>query len=257
MVIGKMLKTIVLLIFLVIFFSSCVYNQDEIPVQPPERQCNAKIDWRGLIPGQSNMKDVIRILGNPSKKGKTKFEDRNISYYAYEVDGGVVADYVMDRIFFRTDGVIDWMEIIQADRTTKVETVFDLVLDLGNELDVVYSSNNFRPGESFYEVLSGLNQIYVWSECGLALDALPTNSASAFGTIETGCKIGNESPQMCDLTFRHLYPPSSADYSRYDINSIVLMKFYFQPTSYQGFTDYYMYKIPFRTWGEYLHELGK
>jgi hypothetical protein len=255
-VIGKMLKTIILLILLVIFLSSCVNNQDEIPIQPPERQCSAKIDWQGLIPGQSNTKDVIRILGNPSKKGRIKFDDKKISYYAYKVNDGVVAEYATDRIFFREDGVIDWMEIIEADRTDRVETVFDIVSLLGNELDIVYSNNNFRPGETFYDVFAGLTDIYVWSECGVAIEALPLYEASYFGAIETGCEKGNTSSQMCNLSFRHRYPLLSTD-PHYDVNSIILMKFYFRPTSYQGFTEYFMYKIPFETWEEYLRALGE
>ncbi len=167
----------------------------------------------------------------------------------------MIADYAKHRIFFTKDGVIDWMEIIEADRTDKVETAFDFVSLLGSELDVVYSNNNFKPGKYYYDVISGLTDIYVWSECGVAIEALLSSEASYFGNVETGCEKGTASPQMCSLYFRHRYPPLDA-YPHYDVNSIVFMKFYFRPTSYQGFADYYMYKIPFRTWGEYRRALG-
>ena len=182
---------------------------------------------------------------------------KEFSYYAYDVDGGVIADYAQNRIFFTKDGVIDWMEIIEADSTDRVETVFDVVSLLGNELDVVFSNNNYRPGGIYYDVFDGPTNIYVWSECGVALEALPSYEASYFGTIKTGCEKGNMSPQMCNLSFRHRYPPLDDADPHYDVNSIILMKFYFRPTSYQGFADYYMFKIPFRTWGEYLRALGE
>jgi hypothetical protein len=243
------------IIFMSLLLTACTSAAPAI-IPSAERPCKSTVNWQGLIPGQSTTKDVIRILGNPSEKGKVKFENKRISYYAYDVDGGVIADYAKHRIFFTKNGVIDWMEIIEADHTDTAETAFDIVSLLGNELDVVYSNNNFRPGETFYDVIGGPTSIYVWSECGAAIEALPSSEASYFGTIETGCEKGHSSPQTCILSFRHRYPPLHP-YPHYDVNSIVLMKFYFRPTSYQGFADYYMYKIPFRTWGEYLRALGE
>ena len=168
-----MLKTFFLFLVLAVSLVSCADNQNETQIPHPERQCSTTVDWQELIPGQSTTKDVIRILGNPSKKGRIKFEDKRISYYAYDVDGGVIADYAQNRIFFTKDGVIDWMEIIEADSTDRVETVFDVVSLLGNELDVVFSNNNYRPGGIYYDVFDGPTNIYVWSECGVALEALP------------------------------------------------------------------------------------
>jgi len=244
------------IIFLFLLLAACTPVASSI-IPSPERTCKSTVDWQGLIPGQSNTEDVIRILGNPSEKGKIKFENKRISYYAYDVDGGVIADYAKNRIFFTKDGVIDWMEIIEGDRTDRVEMVFDVVSLLGNELDVVYSNNTYRPENKPAHVFAGLTRIYVWSECGVAIEALPSSEATYFGVIETGCEKGNPSSEMCILSFRHRYPPLDNSDPHYNVNSIVFMKFYFRPTAYQGFADYYMYKIPFRTWGEYLRALGE
>ncbi|MBI5936192.1 MAG: hypothetical protein HY867_21000 [Chloroflexi bacterium] len=144
------------IIFISLLLTACT-SAAPSTIPSPERSCKSTIDWQGLIPGQSNTEDVIRILGKPSKKGRIKFEDKRISYYAYDVGGGVIANYAKNRIFFTKDGVIDWMEIIEGDRTDSVETAFDFVSLLGSELDVVYSNNNFKPGKYYYDVISGLS----------------------------------------------------------------------------------------------------
>ncbi len=234
--------------------SACKDKQGTIYLPTPENKCSTELNWHGLIPGQSTHEDVERTLGTPFEKGKFKFHDRNISYYAYKVNGGEISKYALDRIFFQSDGLIDWMEVIEADRNGRFEAVFDTVVQLGNKVDTVYSNNNYRPSFTFGDVRGWPDQIYVWSECGLALDALPSTYSPSFQSDRQECKPTNGDLKLdiCDLVPQHPNPTYAGGQPGPDINSVVLMKFYFQPTSYEAFTEFYMYRIPYGLWDEYL-----
>lgn len=235
--------------------SACQDTQDASYLPTPDSKCNAELSWNGLIPGKSTREDVERVLGTPIEKGKLKFQDRNISYYAYKVNGGEISAYARDRIFFRSNGLIDWMEIIEADRNGQFEAVFDTVVQLGNKVDTVYSNNNYRPLVTFGDVMGGPDQIYVWSACGLALDALPSSYSPSFQADRQECKPANSSDtisDICNLVPQHPNPSYMGGQPGPDINAVVLMKFYFQPTSYKAFTETYMYRIPYGLWDEYL-----
>lgn len=252
-----LVKTIVFFCIL-LFFSACVKEKDIISLPTPIDNCNIKPDWHGLIPGQSTREDVINVLGMPAEKGKLKFEDRRISYYAYSVNNGEISKYAMDRIFFRPDGLIDWMEIVQADRNGRFEAVFDTAEQVGNNIDTVYSNNNYRPisTSEFRDTKGWPDQIYVWAGCGLAIDALPSAYSPLLQVENSECQINeggnNVTLDKCNLISKYPSPTFFGGERGPDPNSIVLMKFYFQPTSYKGFTTYYMYKLPYGLWDEYL-----
>lgn len=253
--IAKSLLLVVVFLFVVTTITGCG-SQNTVGLPSPETKCQVDLSWHGLIPGQSTREEVVKQLGKPAEKGKLKFGDKKISYYAYKVNGGEISKYGFDRIFFRPDGVIDWMEIIEADRNGKFETVFETVLRLENTVDVVYTNNNYRPDSSFYDVLGGPDQIYVWAECGLALDALYETYGQPFQVNVPECDKSTQN-NLCNLISRYPNPYNIGGDPSPAVSGIVLMKFYFQPTSYNGFTDFYMYKIPYGTWDEFLDNYGK
>jgi len=206
------------------------------------------------------LSDTVKELGEPLKKEGFKFNDQYRSYYAYKVDNGKVADYVHDYIFFRPDGVIDWMEIVEADRSGKFETVYSTVLQLENQVDVVYTNNNYRPWiTGIADINAGPDRIYVWSECGLLLDAIGSNYRSVFQDNSLQCKLDTDNTNTdgdCKLIVRNPAPAYVGEGEPApNVNSIVLMKIYFQPTTYAAFTDYYMYKMPYGIWYKYLADI--
>lgn len=233
-------------------------SQNIVTLPPPETECQVDLSWHGLIPGQSTREDAVKQLGEPTEKGKMKFGHKKISYFAYKVGGGEISKYGFDRIFFRANGVIDWMEIIEADRDGEFEMVFETVMQLGNTIDVFYTNNNYRPDSSFYDVLGGPDHIYVWAECGLVLDTLSSTYSQPFHANVLECsKNEGVKNKLCNLVTRYPNPYNFGGNSVPDVSDIVLMKFYFRPTSYNGFTDYYMYKIPYRTWDEFPDNYGQ
>ncbi len=233
--INNKLRLIAFALIVLITVSSCRSN-NIVNLPPPDKQCRASLSWHGLSPGKSTLSDTVKELGEPLKKEGFKFNDQYRSYYAYKVDNGKVADYVHDYIFFRPDGVIDWMEIVEADRSGKFETVYSTVLQLENQVDVVYTNNNYRPWiTGIADINAGPDRIYVWSECGLLLDA-----------IGGDCKLIVRNPAPAYVGEGEPAP---------NVNSIVLMKIYFQPTTYAAFTDYYMYKMPYGIWYKYLADI--
>lgn len=250
--IGKVFRKLVFLIGIV-SSTACANIEKTVNLPPPESKCMVEFDWHGLRPGQSTREDVEEALGMPFKKGKLSFDDRNISYYTYEVKGGEISKYAFDRIFFRSDGLVDWMEIIEADRNEKFVPVSDEVKQLGNEIDTIYLNNNYRPQNPFPDVVAGPDHIYVWSECGLALDVIPSTYSQAFQADAIQCQPENTN-DLCNLTTRHPNPYNVGKDPQPDANSVVLMRFYFQPTSYEGFTQSYIYKIPYGLWKDYLAE---
>jgi len=253
--IDKKHRIIVCILLIAICLSACSNNQNAIRLPPPENKCSIELDWHGLIPGQSTRDDVVKTLGTPFEEGNLKFEDRKISYYAYKVNGGEISKYALDRIFFRSDGLIDWMEIVYADREGDFESVFDAVVQFGNRIDTVYSNNNYRPLSTFGDVRAWPDQIYVWSECGLALDALPSTYSPSFQSDRLECKSNNDDSvtlDICKIVTRYSNPTYLGGERGPDANGVVLMKFYFQPTSYEAFAEFYMYKIPYGLWDDYL-----
>jgi hypothetical protein len=250
----KLLLLICILLFIVSIFVVYANKESAIQLPLPTYTCNSKLNWHGLIPGQSNRDDVLNTLGEPTTRGRFKYEDSNISYFAYKVNGGEISKYTMDRIFFRSNGIVDWMEIAAADSNSGFTSLFDTVLQLGSNVDVIYTNNNYRPSNNFIDVLFEPDRIYVWSECGLALDVLPSTYSPLLQVNQKECNTDEEriKSDMCNIIPRHPTPYNFIDEPEPDVNSLVLMKFYFQPTSYNAFAQYYMYKIPYGMWNKFL-----
>ncbi len=214
--------------------------------------CNIDASWRGISPGQSSRREVIDILGKPQEMGIKRRGDKYYYNFTYAVNEGIIAEYAKDRIFFRLDGIVAWMEIVVGDRNGSYSKLSDFTAELGTTLDTIYGNNNYDPSGYQYDVLGGPDQLYIWSECGLVLAALPNCSLLENGDVK--CDYPNN---IGTNPFTLRQPtPYNVNVQPPNLNGIVLMKFLFPPTTYEGFVDYYMYKIPFSLWVEYLEILG-
>lgn len=206
----------------------------------PEYACQQKLDWRGIVPGESTKRDVIRILGKPSRKGKERYPDGRVSYYAYEVKDGVMAGLAEDRVFFGKDGAVAWIEATVSDRDEQTHTIEEVSGQLGTVLDQVYRNNNYRLPDQ-YDVHSGPDDIYVWAECGLAVSA-----------VSPAVDQPSTNPS---LTVRH---PVATDFLQPNTPSIdaeIMFKFFFPQTSFSSFEQFYRDKVPFYLlyiWKDYL-----
>jgi hypothetical protein len=180
------------------------------------------------------------------------YDGRDIPFLAYSVTGGRVSQFIQDRVFFRSDGVVEWIEEIVADRDGTFHAVQEPISRLGNTLDTAYLNNNYRPSVEQFDILGGPDQLYIWSECGVALDVVKTCVVSKQGCLAEETKSRNDITPT--LTIRYA-PPRPQRESSLGTDKIVLMRFLFPPTSYKGFKEFYMHRIPFGLWLEYLPSL--
>jgi outer membrane protein assembly factor BamE (lipoprotein component of BamABCDE complex) len=238
---NQMTAKLILLILSLALLAACsspVPLTSSLPT--PEFACPKVLDWRGIVPGKSTRRDVVRILGEPSRKGTERYVDGRVSYYAYEIEDGVMAGLAEDRLFFGRNGVVAWIEAIVADRDGQTHTVEEITEQLGATLDQVYLNNNYRLPDQ-YDVQGGPDNIYVWAECGLAVSAVSP------AVDEPSTNVG--------LMIRH---PMSTDFLQPKTPSMdaeIMLKFFFPQTSFAGFEEFYRNKVPFYLlyiWKDYL-----
>ena len=219
----------------------------ETPVPPPVISCPTPLVWKTIIPGIATRQDVVDVLGNPDDKGKIRFDDdRTISYYAYNLEDGKIAEFTQHRVFFRPDGKVEWIEAIVADSDGDYHTVQEWTDRIGNTLDTVYFNNNLDWFAEFqYDFQSGPDQVLVCSECGLALLAIWSPE------IEE-----QVNPPTQALTLR--YPDAfSSTQPVMDLTGIVMMEFLFQPTTFDEYMEHYVYRVPYGLWDDYLVQTGR
>jgi hypothetical protein len=238
---------------------SCMPSPIRNTLPHPESVCAAELNWQGLVPGRSTQQDVVKALGNPTSTGSARFDDRQFSFYTYAVEGGRVSKYVSDRIFFEQDGVIDWIEVVVADRDGQFHPAQEILGELGNTIDTAYLNSSYNPSASIpHDVLAGPDELYIWSACGLALDihnfCFPAQDGKLRCiTPESGTNLGRGITTA--VTLRNPNPRPFLDDAVYGSEHAILMKFLFRPTTYQGFLDYYIVKIPYGIWWEYLRNV--
>ncbi|MGB0383567.1 MAG: hypothetical protein ACPGWR_01975 [Ardenticatenaceae bacterium] len=237
------------------------------PLPPPSHTCAEEQSWHNIVPGQSTRQDVRAILGAPDSEGtdvisrekppilvpnnateeesEELWGEKTIPYWAYTVEGGRVSTFVQDRVFFRPDGVVDWIEMIVADRDGTFHSVEQIVAQLGETLDMaIINSSTWHHSPS----LMGPDQLYIWSECGLVVHTLrycvPDEHKEKVKCKSKEIEYYLESTD----TLTQRYPAGDP----IDLNSIVVMKFLFPPTTFEGFKEFYFHKVPFGLWDEYL-----
>jgi len=246
-----MTRTISLAVIVCVFVIACIPSRPDL-FPEPEVNCPHTLSWQGLVPGQSRRQDVIDTLGSPYKTGEKTFSGRTYPYYAYQVNGGKIADFVQDRIFFNADDSIIWIESVIADRDGASHAVSETIAPIGNIVDVAYWNSDYTPGSKQIDILTGPDQIYVRSECGLAL------------VVADSCFQGVSGETTCAGKMKGI-PTSSRLSTRYtssfpgdelkpiaSTNATVLMQFLFVPTTYDRFMEFYQQKVPFGLWNAYL-----
>jgi hypothetical protein len=218
--------------------------------------CQEDITWMTLRPGVSTRDDVIRALGKPDEKGKEKLLDgRSMPFYAYNIQGGRISSFTKHRIFFNREGRVDWIETIVADSDGQYHSIQETVNLLGDTLDAVYSNSDFNLFADFqYDILGGPDDIYVWSECGVAILALSDVIKTDRGSLEY--LLSENIPFDAEWVLNLRYPEFKSSMRPVTtLDSIVLMKFLFLPTTFEDFMENYRYKIPYDIWDDYLDDI--
>jgi hypothetical protein len=237
---GLVLTVISLMLASVLFFRASTLPK-------PERACPVVLDWHGIKPGQSSQDDVIRSLGQPIQRGSYKFyDDQDIAFFTYPVSSGRVSQLLKHRVYFRSDGMVNWIEEIVADRDGPFYSAQETINQLGNELDVAYRNNSYIPNVWNYDVLSGPDYLYVWAECGLALNVIESCAVADHGCVNEPIKVVTSTLMLRHVATNVQSKPMSG------IDKVVLMRFLFPPTSYEGFAKFYEKRIPFGIWETYL-----
>ena len=247
------IRTITLLAAICFLITACAPPPPDL-FPKPDISCLHVLNWQGLIPGQSKRQDVIDTLGSPYETGEKLYVGGTYPYYAYQVNGGKIADFVQDRVFFNSDDTILWIEAIVADRDGVSHTVSETLASIGNIVDVAYWNSNYSPGSGQPDILAGPDQIYVRSECGLAL--LVNEPCVQDITGEATC-AGDQKVMQANsrLPTRYNYPfPGDELKPIASVNATVLMQFLFVPTTYDRFKEFYSQKIPFGLWADYLRK---
>jgi hypothetical protein len=242
---------IIIVFILVCSIASVAYifnlRQPDISLAAPKFACPVKIDWKGIIPGVSTGQDVLTLLGNPDEKGNVKYLDNvTIPYFGYHTEGGVIAEFVQHRIFFRSDSKVDYIADIIADSDGKFHSAQEIADQLGYTVDMVETNSNFNPFAKFqYDVLGGPDDIMVWSECGMAIDVLWGGHWDITENAESDRKLV--------LRYPNLTPSDNydGDLTTRSLHGTIMMKFIFEPTDYESFEKYYEYRIPYGLWDDY------
>jgi hypothetical protein len=236
-------KRWLILAILLAVVSMIVYGlvRSKMIVPPPKLSCTTETDWRGIRPGVTTRQEVMEILGPPAQTGSLKFRDgKNIPFVAYPIEGGLIANYFSDRIFFRGDDRVDWIEEAIGDRSGEFVKAQEAVNEFGTTLDAVYESNSLNPFAWWqYDVITDPAEVMVWSECGIAV------IASLVDDNQVGSSL---------LSYRYS-EKTNVVISKLD--GFVYMRFYFQPTTYPYFKKEYAHRIPYGVWRYYSFELSK
>jgi hypothetical protein len=240
-----LIRLIIVAIILGILSVSCIRDKPVVVIPTPAVLCRTNLDWNGVTPGISTRQEVLDRLGTPIDRGRKEFSDgQRIQYYSYPVSGGTILEYIRHRVYFRPDGIVDWIEEIVADRDGEFQTVQEAVDKFGNELDIVYPNNDYNPYVEFqYDIHGGPDQVLVWSECGIAVLAI----------WEEWDIISQNGPNAQILSIRH---PDFYDFTDIipNLTGNIMMNFLFQPTTFDGFVKHYMYRIPYGLWDDYLEK---
>lgn len=226
----------VFLILMMVMLAACCRSaakDAEIELPEPGMLCQTDFpSWQGIVPGQSTETDVVGILGRPIQKIHLE-GDTNVFVYPPVLN--LVGSNYGNRIGFRKDGIVDWIDVWMLDSDGEFHTVAETVDLYGETLDRVYVNGSLD--------MFGPDQVYVWSECGIAVTAVPE---WAVKRLEDEILPLAESVEIktSDLKFRYPVHPQASTQPEPDVHQIVSRKFLFQPTSLDAFNAVYKDNIP-------------
>jgi len=201
----------------------------------PEGMCQASASsWLEISPGESTEENVLDVLGEPATQGHLSKVESRFFLYPPIVDTSETKSGNL--VVFRKNGVVDWMDLWVANSDGKFHTVAEFARQYGPKLDRAYVqgiNDTFGPG-----------QVYVWSECGLAITAVSDVHIKRFAN-ETLALAEQLEPSIGELTFRYPVHPSATIQPSPNVDQIVVRQFIFQPTSFDSFRRAYADWIPY------------
>jgi hypothetical protein len=236
-----------------ILCTGCEVIGENPSLSAPALSCPARLTWKGITPGVSSEKDVINLLGQPAMIGIAKFENVRVRYYAYPVESGFVKEFLPeDRVYFTSAGVVGWVQTVSGDRDAKIHEVKEIADQLGYSLDTVLMNQSYKPNsktslsQGVFDVHGGPDHIYIWAHCGMAVLGLPGWHPDPSGQIVYSPEsISSENTPQDLLVLREPFE-YNADQRIANSHSIVLVQYFFPPTSYNDFKEYFYTKIYYR-----------
>ena len=226
-----------LLILAAVMLAACCRNttqNKELELPEPEVACQtSSSSWLGIVPGRSTETDVVDILGPPIQKMRT---EGNTRIFVYPPVLNLVMSSYGNRIGFRKDGIVDWIDVWVLDSDGEFHTVAETAELYGTTLDRVYVNGVLD--------MFGPDQVYVWSECGVAVTAV-SEWAVKRSEDETLPLAKPVRMDAFELSFRHPVHPQASVQPDPDVHQIVVRQFFFQPTSFDAFSTIYKDKIPY------------
>lgn len=194
----------------------------------PDNRCRKpEVSWQGVIPGQSTKSDVEKILGQPVEQGYSSVWERD--FFLYPPTKSLIRNYG-NTIVFRQDDVVDWVDVWVSNADGKFHTVAEFVDEYGATLDRVYVNGSFD--------MFGPDHVYVWSECGVALTAVPDTFIEKPIVLARSVEEGDY-----QLKLRYPVHPKDSIQPNLDVNHIVIRAFFFQPTNFISFQEVYANQI--------------
>lgn len=216
--------------------SSIPPDAPKVPgLEPPESPCQvAAVPWQGIIPGRSTKTEVIDTLGEPVQKEQSA---SGIEIYVYPPIVTNDISHYGNSIAFRHDDVVDWVDVWVLDSDGKFHTVAEFAQLYGISLDRVYVNER---GD-----LGGPDQVYVWSQCGIAITAVHRGQEEA--QVKDQALPSAEATEVDDYQLNFKYPvhPRASIQPRPDVRQIIVRKFLFEPTSFSSFEQFYADNIPY------------
>ena len=228
------LLELALLILMILTGCYSSWSSNDLKLAAPESVCQTSlVSWNGIIPGQSTKADVEKILGEPADKGYSRRWQRD--FFIYPPIVTLVKTSYGNMIVFRDDNVVDWIDIWVSNSDGKFHAIAEATEQYGATLDQVYVSGAF----DFF----GPEQVYVWSECGIALTAVADGyvKRSEEEILPLNASIGTENLR---LSFRHPVHPEDIQ-PKPNVEHIIVRKFLFQPTNFASFEEFYAGQIPY------------
>lgn len=228
--------SLLLVLWLLLTAGSC--RSECLELATPEGACKASLaSWKGLVPGQSTKEDVERVSGQPIKK--VNLRESNRFYYLYPPVIARLETSYGNKVVFRQDGVVDWIDVWVSNTDGKFHTVAEIAQKYGCVLDRVYLMEDLPE----YSVV-GPAQVYVWADCGIAITAVP-GSFVGLSADEVPPRAESAGAESCTWTVRHPVHSQATLQPRPSVEDIVIRKFMFQPTSFASFQEFYVDWIPF------------
>jgi hypothetical protein len=217
---------LLVLVLLTLVLAACSPDTSrKVELEAPENTCQAvSVSWQGLVVGQSTKTDVIAALGQPIQ---TTHVNRRESIYVYPP----TMRQGFGNVILLRDDVVDWIDVWVADSDGNFHTLAEFVQIYGSTLDRV--SEN-RSGD-----IVGPGQVYVWSECGVALIAVSEHWVK---------RSDDEILPLAEFTgmkdyewiIRYPVPVDPRDVPpEPDAQQIVFRQLFFRPTSFASFQEFY------------------